>query len=233
MPLIHLLRHGEAQHNASHKPNLLDPDLTPKGESECRALADTLSRTQTHPLLLPQITHLVSSPSHRTIRTSALVFSSILDSRSNSPSCSPSSSRAHSPPLRNPPNSILLNATFMESGNEPCNAPSALSVIKQRHGQLVDTALLETQGDFVHRGRDGPYDASKTGERTRRARVWLRTLAQDYGEDTKIVVVSHGAFLQVLDKSGPAWRNAEMRTYTFVDWKADDDEAMLQRVSEI
>lgn len=204
-PLIHLIKHGEAIpaiEGLKRLPNIRDPGLTWDGEKEARYLAE--SKTD---FLRPSITHIVSSPSLCAIRTAIIAFDKTLNDAAQ----------------RVP--AVILNAQFMEASVSskrhpnkrkvfPCHQPCPLKQIRARHGTLVDMSLIKTQGKYIRRQPQSLYH-----HRRRKARQWLRKLAQEYGEDAEIAVISHGSFLQHLTGSSDAgknWDEAEMRTYVFV-----------------
>ena len=69
-PLIHLIRHGQGYNNLpTTPPSTIDPLLTPLGESQCRALAQTFPHHAS-------IGAIFASPLRRTLQTALLGFES-------------------------------------------------------------------------------------------------------------------------------------------------------------
>lgn len=67
-PIIHLVRHAQGVHNLSvDNHHILDPELTPLGEDQSRALGSAFSGTVNPELIL-------SSPMRRTLQTALLAF---------------------------------------------------------------------------------------------------------------------------------------------------------------
>ncbi|GMF96496.1 unnamed protein product [Aspergillus oryzae] len=69
-PIVHCVRHAQGVHNHSHaNHHLSDPELTPLGEEQARALGARF-------LALDNIQLILSSPQRRAIQTALLAFSS-------------------------------------------------------------------------------------------------------------------------------------------------------------
>ena len=67
-PIIHCVRHGQGVHNLSYaNHDLPDPELTPLGEEQARALTTRFPG-------LANVELIVSSPLRRTIQTALLAF---------------------------------------------------------------------------------------------------------------------------------------------------------------
>lgn len=72
-PIIHCVRHGQGVHNLSYANHgLPDPELTPLGEEQARALTTRFPE-------LANVELIVSSPLRRTIQTALLAFPSKLE----------------------------------------------------------------------------------------------------------------------------------------------------------
>lgn len=65
--IVTLVRHGQAEHNATRNRQLRDPSLTPLGETQCHKLWKEFSSE-------PPVDLLVSSPLKRAIQTAVLGF---------------------------------------------------------------------------------------------------------------------------------------------------------------
>lgn len=69
-PIVHFVRHAQGVHNLSYaNHHLLDPELTPLGEEQARALGARFP-------VLENIQLILSSPLRRTIQTALLAFPS-------------------------------------------------------------------------------------------------------------------------------------------------------------
>jgi broad specificity phosphatase PhoE len=69
-PIVHCVRHAQGVHNLSHaNHHLLDPELTPLGEEQARALGARFPALENIQLIL-------SSPLRRAIQTALLAFPS-------------------------------------------------------------------------------------------------------------------------------------------------------------
>lgn len=68
-PTVILIRHGEAEHNATKNWSLSDPPLTKLGEDQCRQLEEYL-RTKSE--LADQTNAIITSPFVRTVQTTLI-----------------------------------------------------------------------------------------------------------------------------------------------------------------
>ncbi|KAF5703469.1 histidine phosphatase clade-1 [Fusarium globosum] len=114
-PIIHCVRHGQGVHNLSYaNHDLPDPELTPLGEEQARALT---SRPE-----LANTELIVSSPLRRTIQTALLAFPSKLKAGMQ----------------------VLAWAEVQEASDLICDTGSRLPDIKARFDGLpVDFSLVE------------------------------------------------------------------------------------------
>jgi len=68
-PTLILIRHGEAEHNATLNYDLLDPPLTELGERQCRDLEVQLRKNLP---LADEVEAIITSPLTRTVQTTLL-----------------------------------------------------------------------------------------------------------------------------------------------------------------
>lgn len=206
-PLIHIVRHAQGYHNlGGGQWDIPDPALTETGERECAQLAGQIEH------ISRRVTHLVSSPSLRTIRTCALTFATVIEAGKQ----------------------IILHPDLQEVAADACNIPATRQAIQETHGNLVDTTLLAPGFRFRGAGSRLLDDFEAVVKRAREARQWLRALARSHGESASIVVVTHGDFIRLLtmDPYSKRFGNAELRSYRFVNWdEEDDEEAGLELIS--
>ena len=144
-PTIYFVRHGQGFHNTgSGNYDILDPDLTPLGIDQCRALRDTFPYQD-------KIELVVASPLTRTIETALYAFEPII-TRLNKP--------------------LVALPELQETGNIPCDTGSPVKVLEDKYkDRLVDLGLLDGQW-HVKKGKYAQTDA-KISARAKEARQWL------------------------------------------------------------
>ncbi|KAI1845563.1 hypothetical protein JX266_008421 [Neoarthrinium moseri] len=202
-PTIVVVRHAHAKHNIAPRfSSLIDPDLTLHGERQCEVFSD---RNRD---LRNSVTHLVASPSWRTIRTAILAFG-IDDGQE-----------------------VIVHPDIQEVADSPCNIPRDRDTIEDLGGEFVNTDLL--LDGFNDRGPDSRYryNFEAVLERARTMRIWLRHLARSHDSDDAVIsVVTHGGFAPFLTQGDVLpWSNMQSRSYRFVDPDGDDDEAALELI---
>lgn len=200
---IHGIRHAQGYHNLNTANHTIhDPLLTPLGESQCSALAQSFPYTR-------QITHLVASPLRRTIFTTLLSFPN---------------------PIKEGMKIIAL-PEVQETSDLPCDTGSERKELEDEfsggaYKGIVDLNLVQ-EGWNSKQGKWGPQ-ASEIEARARVARMFLRDLGlqaiREGIEEVHIAVVTHGGFLHYFtedwtghgDFEGTGWANTEWRSYAFV-----------------
>ena len=213
--ILTLVRHAQGYHNLSHaNEKLPDPDLTPLGESQCRALSTAFPSPE-------KITHLVASPLRRTLYTCLLSFPDAV-------------SRGLT---------VLAVPELQENSRSPCDTGSDPSKLQAEFekGPFADTVDLSRvhEGWNSKTGRWSP-DKAALEARARDARLILRDIAQESDEDKEIIIVTHGAFLHYFTENwegfdparGTAWLNTEFRSYEFVDPAGGDPNASVVETEE-
>ena len=221
-PTIHLVRHAEATHNISSE-HVVHPDtrLTLLGRMQADHIATTFPE-------IWKVTHLVSSPSDRTIETCVRGFgAAVLDTALVS--------------------RITLHPDLQEVGHHNCNYPSKLGWLVLRWGRHVDTSLLGPGWDDRRPGSlCDDADPANLASREVRARSWLHELAKSAvaggEENPHIVVVSHQNFLNLLTRGNPysLFWNAEFRSYqfglhedpTWGPWLVETEESLDRRTPD-
>ncbi|KAI1110213.1 phosphoglycerate mutase-like protein [Nemania sp. NC0429] len=203
-PIIDVIRHAEATHNTTGNVNQQDPDLTPNGEAQASKLGRSYA-------FKPRITHVVSSPMRRAIRTALIAFEDVLSEGEGK--------------------KVVLLPELQETGVRPSDTGQSPEALEMAFGPRVDTSPLDS--DWCHKDRNSKYfpDVALVEARAREARVFLRDLARRGPDDAHIVVVSHGGFIHFLteDFSGlweryfTSYGNTTMRSFQFVDLRGDDD----------
>jgi broad specificity phosphatase PhoE len=169
-PIIHLVRHAQGFHNLSKENEQLpDPDLTPLGLEQCQKLQ---GRFQAH----DKVTHLVASPIRRTLYTCLLSFEPVVKTGKV----------------------VTALPEAQEVSGHPCDVGSEPEKLVAEFGDKVDFALV-TKGwnDKSPSSKFAPVP-EKLDARAREARLFLRDLAKKHGDDSQIVLVTHGAILHFL-----------------------------------
>ncbi|KAK8088357.1 hypothetical protein PG997_003318 [Apiospora hydei] len=201
-PTIHIVRHGEAEHNVGYNVQIPDPSVTTKGMTQCHELGQTFPH-------MDRITHLVASPLRRTVQTAHWAFIDPV------------------PAAQQQQRSILALGELQECSRYPCDIGQPLAKLAQCAG-FLDVSRLEPSWNL----KTGIYAAAEPEikKRAERARTILRDLARGVadqeGDDAHLVVVSHGTFIQYLidrpDLRYGHFHNCEYRSYKFVDLYGED-----------
>jgi len=236
-PIIDIIRHAESEHNIY--PNgsyIVDPGLTPGGEDQASSLGRFYANNNKDNPIMNNVTHIISSPMRRCIRTAQIAFEPLL----NDGDVSGSGKK------------ILLLAELQETGVMPSDRGSSVAALREEFAPQVDTSRLD--GDWYLKTQSSRYrpDVSLVEERAREARVFIRSLARRQAashiskrrdgkdRDARIVVMTHGGFAHFLtgDYSGlnedyfTSYGNASVRSFRFVDLDGDDDEAGMVMTEE-
>ncbi|KAI0438095.1 histidine phosphatase superfamily [Xylaria telfairii] len=210
-PVIDVIRHAESTHNTTGDVYVRDPNLTTEGESQAFRFGRSYA-------FMGRISHVVSSPMRRAIRTSLIAFEDVLLAGKK----------------------VILLPELQETGVRPSDMGQPPAEIEAAFKPQVDISLLDR--DWYHKGQGSKYipDLALVEERAREARVFLRELAQSGPDDAHIVVVSHGGFLHFLteDFSGlsekyfTSYGNTTTRSFQFVDLYGNDPDAKMVQTEE-
>lgn len=167
-PRIHLVRHGEGEHNVdptSENRQIRDPALTPAAVSRCLEFHKIFPDYEQH------IDLVCASPMRRTIQTAQYCFKDII--------------------ATTPSRTLLLLPLAQEVTDQPCDIGSSPGEIEAEFGDLVDVSLMEEPWT----SKQGIYAATLEGLETR-ARVLRRWLFER--EENDVLIVGHGAFFDYL-----------------------------------
>ncbi|KAI0867385.1 histidine phosphatase superfamily [Hypoxylon argillaceum] len=210
-PIIDVIRHAESTHNIPGNVDVRDPNLTPNGEAQAFQLGSSYA-------FMSRISHIVSSPMQRSLRTALIAFGEVLLTDKK----------------------VILLPEIQETGVRLSDTGHPPEVLERVFGPNIDTSLLDR--DWCCKDHSSKYipDIALVEARAREARVFLRGLAQGAPDDAHIVVVSHGGFLHFLteDFSGLSERyfttygNTLMRSFQFVDLHGDDPDAKMVQTEE-
>ncbi|OTB09531.1 hypothetical protein M426DRAFT_316076 [Hypoxylon sp. CI-4A] len=209
-PVIHLVRHAQGFHNLNQEnQQISDPELTPLGQSQCDELC---KRFDAH----DKITHLVASPLRRTIYTCLRSFAPVAQSGKK----------------------VIALPDAQEISTLPCDIGSEPSKLEDEFGDRVDLRLVQKGWNDKSRGSKYYPNPSNLEARSRAARLWLRDLVKEAGDDAQVVLVTHGGILHFLTQDwdgvkvekGTGWENTELRSYEFEDPTGQDPDASLKEI---
>ncbi|KAH6632934.1 phosphoglycerate mutase family protein-like protein [Boeremia exigua] len=201
-PRVHIIRHGQGDHNATRDYTIRDALLTPKGKGQCSTLQSVFKYHN-------DIDIVFSSPLRRTIQTASL-------------SLGPALARNEVPFVLLPP--------LQEVSDMGCDvglADNADDVVR-----ILPTLFAEGELPFDYNkidashvtegwnGKKGYWAYEKDAILKRAAD--LRSFLQQRSEK-QIVLVTHGAFTHFLTEdwdvedpmTGTAWLNCEHRVFDF------------------
>ncbi|KAN0102593.1 phosphoglycerate mutase-like protein [Hyaloscypha variabilis] len=178
---VHLVSHAEAVHNVEKDFSRLDPELTPLGKQQAAALATTFPYAN-------DIGSIVSSPLRRTIQTTLLAFSNVLDRRYYAQGSGKGIEGGAE---------LILDPGLQERSALPCDTGSESAVLEREFPELDFSVLKE--GWTRKEGGFGADDEAveKRAEGVRRG-LKDRVEALRGGERRDVVVVTHGVFMKFL-----------------------------------
>jgi broad specificity phosphatase PhoE len=178
---IHVVRHAESEHNVSKDFSILDPSLTPLGRQQAENLGSTFPYPDTVWLV-------ISSPLQRTIQTTLLAFTKVLDKRYYEDGSGNGVEGGAE---------LLLDPDLQERSALPCDTGSDRKVLEKAFPTLDFTTLSSGWPS-----KEGAYaaDDSAVDERARRVRELVRKRADQLKDSKKrdIVIVTHGVFMKFL-----------------------------------
>ncbi|KAI1311168.1 histidine phosphatase superfamily [Xylaria venustula] len=205
-PVIDVIRHAESTHNTTRNSYERDPNLTTHGEWQAFHLGKSYA-------FMNKISHLVSSPMRRAIRTTLIAFEDVLLQGKK----------------------VILLPELQETGTRPSDTGQPPRDLEAVFRPQIDTSLLDRNWFLKKQGSKYIPDVALIEARAREARVFLRELAQSGPDDAHIVVVSHGGFLHFLTEnySGlteeyfTTYGNTTMRSFQFVNLYGTDPDAKM------
>ncbi|KAF2149757.1 phosphoglycerate mutase-like protein [Myriangium duriaei CBS 260.36] len=138
-PTIILIRHGEAEHNATWNHRLADPPLTKLGEEQCKQLSD---RLQQHCPIADGVEAIISSPMVRTLQTTMIGLDWLIQRRVK----------------------VEADASWQELSAKPCDTGSPARAISERF-PAVDFSSLDPIYPDKSLGTRYAYTRTKVLER--------------------------------------------------------------------
>jgi len=201
--IITLVRHGQAEHNATRNFLVHDPSLTLLGEAQCHELSKEFPSE-------PPVDLLVSSPLKRTIQTTLFGFKKQVESGVK----------------------VEILAELQEVEELPCDTGSSRDDLeKEELFKGLDFSSLPDDWNSK-KGKWAP-DPRSVGERARIARKWLKSRSESHVVVVLHGGFLHYLTEDWVDYGnlpGIGWRNTEFRSYTFVD--GDEDNASIIETDE-
>ncbi|KAI1274496.1 histidine phosphatase superfamily [Xylaria sp. FL0933] len=210
-PVIDFIRHAESTHNTTGNLYERDPNLTSNGEWQAYRLG------KSYPFM-NKISHVVSSPMRRAIRTGLLAFENVLLQGKR----------------------VILLPELQETGFLPSDTGQPAEELEASFRPQIDSTLLERKWWLKRQGSKYVPDVALVEARAREARVFLRELAQEAPDDAHIIVISHGGFLHFLtdnysgltEKCFTTYDNTAVRSFQFADINGTDHDARLVETDE-
>ncbi|KAK5628976.1 hypothetical protein RRF57_004691 [Xylaria bambusicola] len=185
-PSIHVIRHAQALHNVDQDFTIPDPELTELGHEQCKKATAELGDLGDKTVVI------LASPLQRTIQTALALF----------PAYTASGKK------------VVLVPDLQEIGVTPSDTGNSREYLENKFGVILDYDLLTP--DWMDKSGASRNAPECVEERARDTRVFIRSIAQKYGdENVNIVVVTHGQYLWSLTKNDIWFENVERRTYVF------------------
>lgn len=203
---VHFIRHAEGYHNQQHNEKIPDPDLTPKGQGQCKELSKKFPH-------FDRVDLVCASPIRRTIQTALISME---------------------PWLQSGKQIILALPLAQEATSEPANTPSDVERLKKEYGEVVDfERCLDLYTDFnTKKGMWAP-DGGSLKARALELRRFLRDSPEQeivvvsHGDFLHYV----SGDLDENDKQANGdWENCEFRSFRF--HPVDHEDALLQETGE-
>ncbi|CAJ2511152.1 Uu.00g067770.m01.CDS01 [Anthostomella pinea] len=211
-PIIDIIRHAESWEDKHPGTcSMRGPSLTDAGEQQCYKLRRSYPHAN-------KVTHLISSPMWRCVRTAVNAFEKVLN---------------------NGHKAILLGE-LQETGWHDCDTGSPVKALQNEFTCRVDVSGLDKHWWWKVQGSQWEPDVALVEERARQARWEIRRLVCMAGDDARIVVITYGRFVHFLtqDFSGllldrfTTYPNLGMRSFECVDLHGTHGDAELVETKE-
>ncbi|KAI1091450.1 hypothetical protein F5B19DRAFT_262150 [Rostrohypoxylon terebratum] len=173
MATIHVFRTAEtervskARHGTFEEAfaSLKDSGLSEKGLKQCQEFSDHSKFFST----LDHVTHIVSSPLHSSIYSCRIALDRVVSGKS-----------------------IIPRPELMDTGILTPVFGTDYATLYGQFAGLADLSALSEGWESVGPDSSLAHDVEKIKARTTAGRKWLMDLARDAGENTHIVVMTHG-----------------------------------------
>ncbi|KAI1368175.1 histidine phosphatase superfamily [Xylaria arbuscula] len=201
-PIIDIIRSAETPDKTFEH----DPDITSHGEYQVFLFK------YSYPYHY-KITHIVSSPMRRCIRTTVEAFGETLTRGKQ----------------------MMLLPELQPIGASPYDTGRSPRALEALFRPCIDSSMIDSRWSDKTTGSRFAPDVALIEERARKARVFLRELAQSGPEDAHIPVITHGSFAHFLTENYAGlslqqyttFQDVGMRSFEFVDLLGDDRDAKM------
>lgn len=203
---VHFIRHAEGYHNSAHIEDILDPDLTPQGQEQCKHVSTIFP-------YFDRIDLACASPIRRAIQTALITTDSYLQLGTHK---------------------ILTLPLAQEATDKPTNTPNALTQLKQEFGDRVDwQRCKDVYVDYDSNAGTLAPDSKSLRARALETRRFLRD--RDEKEIVVVLhgdFLEHvtGDLHEDGGQAKGDWENTEFRSYRFFPEGSED--AMLKETEE-
>lgn len=202
---VHFIRHAQGYHNIDDDQTIPDPNLTPKGQEQCKHLSSTFP-------YFDSIDLVCASPIRRAIQTASISME---------------------PYLQSGKNKILALPLAQEAPAEPANTPSGIKRLQNEYGNIVNfERCLELSGYDSKSGTFAP-DSKSLEARAVTLRQFLRDREEEEIVVVSHGEFLHYVSRDVDDKGKQIngnWENTEYRSYIF--WPIGHANALLKETDE-
>jgi broad specificity phosphatase PhoE len=202
--LIHLVRHGESEHNVTKDRNQRDPSLTKRGYEQASQLNKSFPRQD-------QVALVLTSPLRRAIQTAVTGFGTILDKSSPRPEGSSGIEKGAR---------LEMYPDIQPGDDLPSETGSDREILEKEFPGLDFSPLYPSWPS--KRDKSDKSAGKETGKRVRRH---LATLSKDLEgkERCDIVLVTHGFVKEILSgRDRSDWPRAGWKSYVLKPNGEDD-----------
>ncbi|KAJ8113590.1 hypothetical protein OPT61_g4312 [Boeremia exigua] len=202
---IHFIRHAQGYHNVDGDQTIPDPDLTPKGQDQCKHLSKTFP-------YFDRIDLVCASPIRRAIQTASISME---------------------PYLRSGHNKILALPLAQEAPAEPANTPSGIKRLQDEYGAIVNFERCLEFTDYDSKTGTFAPDGKSLEARAMTLRKFLRDREEEEIVVVSHGQFLHYVSRDVDDEGKQIngdWENTEYRSYIF--WPVDHEDATLKETDE-
>lgn len=203
--IVHFIRHAQGYHNVDGDQSIPDPDLTPKGQKQCKDLSTSFP-------YFDRIDLVCASPIRRTIQTASISME---------------------PFLKSGKNKILALPLAQEAPAEPANTPSGIKRLQDEYGSIVNFERCYELPDFASKEGTFAPDSESLQARAVTLRKFLRDRKEDEIVVVSHGDFLHHVSRDVDDEGKQIngdWENTEYRSYRF--WPAEHEDALLKETDE-
>jgi broad specificity phosphatase PhoE len=202
--LIHLVRHGESEHNVTKDRSQYDPSLTKRGFEQASQLNKDFPRQD-------QVALVLTSPLRRAVQTALAGFGTILDKSSPRPEGNPGIEKGAM---------LEIYPDIQPGDNLPSETGSDREILEKEFPGLDFSTLYPTWPSKI-----SPSDNRAGNETGRRVRRHLAALSKDLegNERSDIVLVTHGFVKEMLSgRDRSDWPRAGWKSYVLKPNGEDD-----------